>query len=294
LTVSADYFWTLQQQIVLALPSALILGSVENLGTASPFVGLVGFGNFPGNPGFRPVTGAHQLDGNLASVFYTDPLVNIGADRVEGFDLNLDYNIDLINWGLDFGQLELGVRSVVFTSHDRKTFPTDSYYNVSGLVGDEGFGAFPDYKITFLVEHRWKGAVLTLSANYIPEMRNIVGIDPQAVDQGTLETVPDYITVDGRLAYTFHRAAPEAAVTAPEPKDAKDGKTAMGGKAVAGVETVSCWSVDHWLDGLTVAVGCNNLFDEDPRIVRNANSSTNLQVYDPFGRFVYFEISKKF
>ena len=88
--------------------------------------------------------------------------------------------------------------------------------------------------------------------------------------------------------------SPEAAVTAPEPKDAKDGKTAMGGKAVAGVETTSCWSVDHWLDGFTVAVGCNNMLDEDPRIVAGGNSSSNLATYDPFGRFVYFEVSKKF
>jgi iron complex outermembrane recepter protein len=294
LTVSADYFWTLQQQIVIALPVPLILGSVEALGPASPFYSMVAFGNFPGNPGARPTGPAGSLFNNLASTFFTDPLVNIGAERVSGFDLNLDYNIDLINWGLDFGQLELGVRSVVFIGHDKKTFPTDHYYNISGLVGDEIFGAYPDYKITFLVEHRWKGATLTLSANYIPEMRNIVGIDPQNTDQSTLQVVQDYITVDGRLSYTFHRAAPEAAVTAPEPKDAKDGKTAMGGKAVAGVETTSCWSVDHWLDGLTVAVGCNNMLDEDPRLVAGSNSATNLQVYDPFGRFVYFEISKKF
>ena len=294
LTVSADYFWTLQQQIVLVLPPQLILGNVEDLGPASRFASMVGFGNYPGNPGFRPITAPHQLADNLASVFFIDPLVNIGAERVSGFDLNLDYNIDLINWGLDFGQLELGVRSVVFLGHDKKTFPTDAYYNISGLVGDEFFGSYPDYKITFLVEHRWKGATLTLSANYIPDMKNIVGTDPQFTDQSTLQNVGDYITVDGRLSYTFHRAAPEAAVTAPEPKDAKDGKTAMGGKAVAGVETTSCWSVDHWLDGLTVAVGCNNMLDEDPRIVVGGNSSTSLATYDPFGRFVYFEISKKF
>jgi hypothetical protein len=36
------------------------------------------------------------------------------------------------------------------------------------------------------------------------------------------------------------------------------------------------------------------MLDEDPRIVVGGNSSTNLAVYDPFGRFVYFEVSKKF
>ncbi len=312
LTVSADYFWTLQQGIVTPLPTQLIIIDVNNRGQASPFYNLITFNNFPGQPGaveVAPSTGppTGTLAGNLAAAFVRDDFLNIGADRVEGWDLNIDYNWDIPHWSdMDWGQLEFQVRSVVFMAHDQKYFPFGfgaSYFNISGLIGDEGFGAFPDYKITFLLEHRWKGAVLTLTANYLPEMKNIVGSDPFLIQQGLdpafptqddLPTVEDYITVDGRLSYTFHRAAPEAAVTAPEPKDTKDGKTAMGGKAVAGVETTSCWSVDHWLDGLTVAVGCNNMFDEDPRIVAGGNSATNLSVYDPFGRFVYFEVRKKF
>ena len=48
------------------------------------------------------------------------------------------------------------------------------------------------------------------------------------------------------------------------------------------------------VDGLTVAVGCNNIFDRQPPFVAGANSNTDLSIYDPFGRFVYFEVSKKF
>ena len=312
LTVSADYFWTLQQGIVTPLPSQLILVDVNNRGTASPFYNLITFNNFPGQSGATPITGpgpnqSHGLEGNLGAAFAATQFLNIGADRVEGWDLNIDYNWDVPHFSdMDWGQLEFQVRSVVFMQHDRKYFPFGfgaTYFNISGLIGDEGFGAYPDYKVSFLIEHRWKGATLTLTANYLPEMKNIVGSDPALIQYGldpafpnqdALPTVEDYITVDGRLSYTFHRAAPEAAVAAPEPKDAKDGKTAMGGKAVAGVETTSCWSVDHWLDGFTVAVGCNNLFDEDPRFVGGSNANTNLSVYDPFGRFVYFEVSKKF
>ena len=308
LTVSADYFWTLQQGIVTPLPSQVIIIDVNNRGMASPFYNLIAFNNYPGQQGAIPVPpGTHQLEGQLISAFVRTDYLNIGAERVEGWDLNADYNWDIPHFGdMDWGQLEFQVRSVVFMKHDKKYFPFGfgaTYFNISGLIGDEVFGAFPDYKITFLLEHRWKGATLSLSAQYLPEMKNIVGSDPALIQYGldpafpnqdALPTVEDYITVDGRLSYTFHRAAPEAAVAAPEPKDTKDGKTAMGGKAVAGVETTSCWSVDHWLDGLTVAVGCNNMLDEDPRIVAGGNSSSNLATYDPFGRFVYFEVSKKF
>jgi outer membrane receptor protein involved in Fe transport len=48
------------------------------------------------------------------------------------------------------------------------------------------------------------------------------------------------------------------------------------------------------LNGTTVAVGCNNIFDRVPPFVESANSNTDLSVYDGYGRFLYFEISKKF
>ena len=78
-----------------------------------------------------------------------------------------------------------------------------------------------------------------------------------------------------------------------EGKDAKtmvDSKTTAG--AVAGAETMS--PVQKLLDGLTVAVGCNNMFDQDPPFILGGNSNTDLSVYDPYGQFVYFEVSKKF
>jgi outer membrane receptor protein involved in Fe transport len=48
------------------------------------------------------------------------------------------------------------------------------------------------------------------------------------------------------------------------------------------------------MNGTTLAVGCNNIFDRTPPFVNGANSATDLSLYDGFGRFVYFEISKKF
>lgn len=284
LVISVDYFRTLQQQIVSTLGGTTILTDVENKGTASPYVGLVAFNNFPGQPGAQPVTGAGQLNGNLASVFYLDTNINIGAARVEGFDLSARYNLDLQR----FGQIELGINSIVFTKNDLKRTPQSSYYNISGLDFAEGGGGNPDYKLTFLAEYRFQGATLSFNANYIPDLGNAVGRDPETEDQGTFERIEDYITVDGRLSYTFKGKTTPGAVA-----DAKDGKGMMDGKGgVAGAPTMS--PVQRLLDGTTLTVGCNNLFDEDPPFVAGANSATDLSIYDPFGRFVYFEITKKF
>ncbi len=156
LTVSIDYFRTLQQEIVAVLGGAVILNSVNERGPNSPYANLVAFNNFPGQTGAVPVTAAGQLFGNLASVFYIDNLVNIGALRVEGFDSSLRYNIDLQR----FGQLELGVASVVFTQVEAKTTPLTNYFNISNLDGAEGAAAFTDYKLTFLAEYRFAGFTL--------------------------------------------------------------------------------------------------------------------------------------
>lgn len=292
LTISADYFRTLQQNIVAALGGATILGSVNESGPNSPYASLVSIGNFPGQPGARPVNGGDlgpfgYLSGNLISTFYVDTLQNIGAARVEGFDLSARYNIDLQRWG----QLELGINSVVFTKNDLKRTPFSHYYNISGLVGSEFTTAGnPDYKLTFLAEYRWQGFVLSMDAQYIPEELNVVGQDPEGIDESTLDVIDDYIQVDGRLSYTFKGK------TTPGPvADAKDAKTMMDGKNAGGIAGAPEMSpIQRLLDNTTVTVGCNNIFDEQPPLVIGANSATNLSLYDPYGRFVYFELTKRF
>ena len=283
LTLSVDAFRTLQVNIIGTIPSSTILFDVEAFGPASAFAPLVAFNNFPGRAGARPVTAPHQLAGNLNTVFVEATNQNLGGSRTEGFDLSLRYNIEL---GVA-GQLELGVSALVLTNYDLKNLPIhDTYYNVTGLVGGEFFGAIPDYRINFLVEYRWRGFTLSLNANYIPELLNTVTQDP-AGDQSTFDVVDDYFTVDGRLSYTFKGRTTVAATT--ESKDSKDAKSS---NAVAGAETMS--PVQRLLDGLTLTVGCNNMFDKDPPLILGANSNSDLSVYDPYGRFVYFEISKKF
>ncbi|MGI9087674.1 MAG: TonB-dependent receptor domain-containing protein [Chthoniobacterales bacterium] len=287
LTITADYFRTLQQGIVGINGAATILNSVNDLGTASQFINQVAIGDFPGRPNARRITAPGQLFDNLNSTFYVDPLVNAGAARVEGFDLSAHYNLDLQR----FGQLELGVNSVVFTKQDLKRLSTTHYYNIGGLDQAEFGGATPDYKLTFLAEYRFAGFILSANANYIPALLNATGSDPENDDQSTYAPIDDYITVDGRLSYTFTgKTTPGAAVN-----DAKDAKTMMDGKSgggVAGAPTMS--PVQRLLDGTTITVGCNNIFDQTPPFVGRQNSATDLSVYDPYGQFVYFELSKKF
>jgi iron complex outermembrane recepter protein len=280
LTISADYFRTLQQLVVGTIGATAILNSVEALGPGSPYAALVAFNNFPGQPGAKPITAPGQLNGNLASTFVLDTNRNIGAVSIEGWDLSARYNMDLRTWG----QLEFGINAVVFTRYDLKTTPQSSYYNVQGLDFPEGGGAVPDYKLTFLLEYRLGGLTYSANANYIPELLNAVGRDPEGDDQSTFDPIEDYFAVNMRLSYEFGKGyvEPTAAVT-----ESKDGKNTPAAAA-----TTSWYT--RLLNGTTLAVGCNNIFDRDPPFVNGANSATDLSLYDGFGRFVYFEISKKF
>jgi iron complex outermembrane receptor protein len=280
LTITADYFRTLQQLIVAPLGSATILQSVEALGPGSPYASLVAFNNFPGQPGAQPVTAAGQLNGQLASVFVVDNLRNIGAISIEGWDLSARYNMDLRTWG----QLEFGINAVVFTRYDIKTTPQSAYYTILGTDNIEGVGAVPDYKLTFLLEYRLGGLTYSANANYIPELRNSVGRDPETEDISTFDPIEDYFSVNMRLSYEFGKGYVEPTAPVTESKDGKN--------TVPGAATTSWYT--RLMNGTTLAVGCNNIFDRTPPFVNGANSATDLSLYDGFGRFVYFEISKKF
>ncbi len=292
LTVTFDYFRTLQLQTVGTIDisgGATILTSVNDLGPASPYANLVAFNNFPGQPGARPVTAPNQLFGNLASVFYINSAQNIGANHVAGFDMSAHYNLDFRR----YGQGEIGVNAVWFTLSELKRVPNAHYYNISGLDFPEGGGGNPDYKLTFLTRYSYQGASLSLNANYIPGLINAIGHDAETENQGNFQKIGDYFAVDGRLEYQFHVKPAPSAPPAGYSKDGKDSANVVAG-AGGNAEPEKVSPFNHLLDGLTVAVGCNNIFDRQPPFVAGANSNTDLSIYDPFGRFVYFEVSKKF
>ena len=131
------------------------------------------------------------------------------------------------------------------------------------------------------------GFTLSANANYIPEMHNIIGID---LNSSTVEDQPivkSYFVADARLQYHFHRTAEP--VAAPTGKDAKDSKRVAGTTGSGGLS----WG--DRLAGWPEPVGwLQQPLPGGPPFMDQGNSNTNLATYDPFGRFVYFEISHKF
>ena len=114
LTVSADYFYAYQTDIVTTLPSDLVLQSVDTLGAASPYAGLVRQNSFNG----PQVTGPGQLAGNLQTTYVTLLNINAGGQRTEGVDF-------LVNYTHDFGkigQFTLGAQATLFIQNEYSAF----------------------------------------------------------------------------------------------------------------------------------------------------------------------------
>ena len=199
-----------------------------------------------------------------------------------------NYDLDLHRWG----QASLGVNVVMFTLNEVKTSALTDYYNINGLDREEGLGATPNYRVTALGRYAYEGASVAVNMNFIPGLDNAVGRDPEQEDQFTFPKVGDYLTFDTRLQYEF-RAKPAAAAPSYS-KDAKDSKGMVAGASSTTAPVTTVGPFSRLVDGLTVAVGCNNIFDRVPPTVGGANANTDTSIYDPYGRFLYFEVSKKF
>jgi iron complex outermembrane recepter protein len=290
LTVSADYFNVLQQGVVGTVGGQTILNSVNVFGAASPYYNLVAFNGFPGRGGTPIPTsgpnsgpfgnGTYALFNNLASTFYQDTNINLGSVRVTGWDFAANYTWDLKR----YGALQLGGNAVLYVNNDFKQFPFSPYQSIKGVDFAEGGGGNPQYRLNLLAEYRYEGWTLGFTFLYIPGMYS--GVNAPLVPDfknlpDTFQRIAAYNQTDSYLRYTF--AAPKAVV---QPKAVVDPK---GGPVRTQVDTHF-----RWYDGVSLTIGCNNMFNHQPPYVGGANSATDLSVYDPFGRMVYFQVSKKF
>ena len=271
LTVSADYFYAYQTDIVTTLPYDLVLNSVNNLGPASPYAGLVRFGSFNG-PG---VTGPGQLAGNGPIGYVTLTNINAGGQRTEGMDFLANYTHDFGK----IGQFTLGAQATLYIQNEFSAVFGGQYVNQIGKDTTTN-GLIPQYVIIPTFTYSNFGFTYDATARYIPGLRNF--------NYGNVgDPIRDYFTVDMRLSYEF-KAKPRPSQVA-----AKDAKDYKGGKSVAQSPMPSIFT-KPWYDGITLTFGVNNVNDRRPPYVNGANDNTETNIYDPYGRTYYFEASKRF
>ncbi|HUL51281.1 MAG TPA: TonB-dependent receptor, partial [Candidatus Nitrosotalea sp.] len=263
-TISVDYYNVKENNIPIADPVAASK-SLNSLGSASPYA--AGFSFFDGSK--LATTAPNQVDvNNWGNLNYA--LLPGGAVKTDGLDLILSYVLPIPE-PEKVGKFTLTANANWIFNYEFQNDPTLPYYQykgqyTSGWGGSQGM--IPDFSIDTALTWEIQNFTYIVSANYLPAVSDpgflfpYVGAPVQgSTVDGATWNIPSYYTISMQLAYEFGKS-----------KVTKD-----------------------WYDGTTLRVGCNNISNHAPPLVAGAvEDNTDKNVYDIVGRFIYFELAKKF
>lgn len=273
LTVSVDYYHVKTENDIYQLSSQAMVNDLEAFGSASRFANRFVFDN-----GNRLIsTDPDQItSGNWGRMEV--PLENGASVRTDGLDIGASYVLPLDP--AKCGRVTFYSTANVLLNFEYKDPLIGGYYHYDGQYTDvaNGIGGaqglVPDWRLNLGLTWEFHDFTYTINAQYIPSVDDLGTLHPSNLDfennvddglndftlDGSTWKVDSWYSIDMQLAYDF--------------RDEKFPK---------------------WLKGTRLAVGCNNITDEDPPIIASSfEDNTDKSTYDIIGRFVYFEISKKF
>jgi iron complex outermembrane recepter protein len=187
------------------------------------------------------------------------PLANGAEIETDGIDI-------LANYGLPtdgFGRFDFYANANILFNFEYSDPIAGGPYQYRGKYSDPntiapgGQGTLPDFQINTGVTWDIMDFTFNVNARYIPET------EAWGSEQFTINEqdwfVEDWYSIDLQLAYNFRDRYPS------------------------------------WLQGVRVAVGVNNVTDNSPPLIASAfEDNTDKSTYDIIGRFIYFEVSKRF
>jgi iron complex outermembrane receptor protein len=281
LTVSVDYYHIQGNNVPFYPAGSAVVADLNARGSGSSY-----FNNpaLHGTPIYT-VNGAPYVPtpGDPTTFIAADnfdtlnlPLLQNGSERVEGIDFGLNYKLETKQAGTFnlFANANLTLAFDFNPGAGQYYSYKGQYTDVPGAVVAAPQGTIPDYNITTGVTWSFFNFDYTVLAHYLPgivDLGDTHGSVGSPVDHFTLDRttgapggpvwrVPAYFKIDMQLAYNFR---------------SESGK--------------------KWYDGTRIAVGVNNITDEAaPIIASSSEDNTDKGTYDILGRFVYFEVSKKF
>jgi outer membrane receptor protein involved in Fe transport len=284
LTVSADW-WHIDMRSI-----ASVLGAQFILDHENSFPGLVT--RAPAPPGFvGPVT------------LVIDPNANLAGAVLEGLDYEVIYILDTSIFGHgDFGQFTYTLNGTWLSRFELQVAPDSKAFGIAGEFVPSAFAltsSLPRNRaFASLFYHgphdSWMngldmGATVHWTGQYNDDLL-----------EGFNRKVREWTTLDLIASYTFNMPTPVVQQEVPGlSKDGgknvkmKDGKE----KNVMPVSTATyseCgWRA--WLNGTTVTLGMQNVFDADPPFVAGAfENNYDESLADVRGRFWYVGLKKRF
>jgi iron complex outermembrane receptor protein len=274
LTLSAD-FWHIDLRSIAALPDGQFIVEHEKL--------------FPQDVIRDPTTGA------ITTVI--NPTLNLTGAVVEGLDYEAIYILDSAMFGHgDFGRFTFTLNGTYLSRFELQISPDTKRFGISGtyVFLPTLTGSLPHTRA--FASAFWDGPADTWLAGF--DIGAAVHYTGQYQDDNILlvsfglppRKIREWTTLDLIASYTFNLRAP---VTRQEvPGYVKD-----GGKNVKPISTAEygpCgWRA--WLNGTTITLGMQNVFDSDPPFVAGGFGNG----YDPSlatirARFWYVQLKKRF
>ncbi|MBW8815551.1 MAG: TonB-dependent receptor [Caulobacterales bacterium] len=261
---SVDYFDIKVKDYIAGIGADVIINRCVT--TLNPFFcGLV----------HRDAAGSIWLSTNG---YVTDTTLNTGALRTKGIDFNASYRTDLDKFGIEnMGGITMSFVGTYLKSLETQNLPGDKYFDCAGLYGTicsvSGGLSSPNPKWRHKVRLTWntpfeygdwiKSVGLSVQWRHFSK----VGLDAYDADPQLNNTGLQYATdrVLGSRDY---------------------------------IDMTATWTVK---DNLKFRLGVNNVFDKDPPLNGSSNCPTGPcngntwpQVYDSFGRYIFFGLSADF
>jgi len=282
LTVSVDYFHIKTKNDIFRASEQAELTDLNAHGSASQYAPLF---NFDDGSQLTSTVSNQITTANYGTMKV--PFLNGAKTETDGLDLSANYTLPL---DPEWGRVNLFANATMTfkflyddpTIHNSPNGSTGPYHyegqytdRLNGIGG--GQGLIPDWAVNMGFSWDFHNFVYTINARYIPEVQDQGDAFPAAgttlnggpitpsnppYNDFTLNnktwTIQSWYSIDMQLAYEFKKPG-------------------------------------AWYDRTRLAVGCNNVTDNAPPLIASSfEDNTDKSTYDILGRFIYFEISKKF
>lgn len=276
LTVSVDYYHVSTDNDIYRVSQQEMVNSLNTEGSGSRWSRY-----FTTASGSRlTTTSPNQAnDANWGNLDV--PLLNGAKTETDGLDITVNYSVPTEK----IGTFTVFANANVTLSYQYQDPVVGGPYAYEGQYTDSALGiagaqgTLPDYIINAGVS--WEIPVgsdaltLTVNGQYVPPVDSLGSLHPsnlgfeQAYDDG----LNDY-TMDGSIweVDSWYRLDLQASYEIGKSKAEKS-----------------------WYDGTRFTVGCNNVTDTSSPLIAGAfEDNTDKSTYDIIGRFVYFQLNKRF
>ena len=264
LTLSVDYYHIKTKNDVFRVGAQAVADSLNQFGAASEFAG-----DFFFDDGSKLTTTAPDQVEVANWGTGARPLRNGASQETDGLDITANYELPTEKCG----KFTFYASANVLFNYTYADPLVGGPYHYEGQFTDNGpaggaQGTLPDFVINTGLSWDYKGFTASINAQFIPAVDDLGDMHPSAGEPSNSYTVngekwnvPSFYTIDMQLAYEFGKASPTA----------------------------------KWLTGTRLAVGCRNITDNTaPLIASSSEDFTDKSTYDIVGRFVYFQVTKKF